>query len=239
MTYKEISGNLFMKHGFSVIKQHMRKCLSQTTVICGILAASLFCAGLYAQEPPARPPKPPVPRPDAKKNRPNPQDWLADTQKRLEALNGITVPDAGNADFKKLMERATELMEQAKASKDNQFQHSRRLLAASAIMDAADRVLLSQKPGINNDENDSRAADFVLRRCFFRVRRADYFADISGDKKSDQYVKLASRLYQQGRSAYDAKEYGKARLLGDASISIVFALEFMAQAAAPDPRTYK
>ena len=229
-----------MKREFSVIKQHMRKRFLPTGAVCGILAGILFCAGLYAQAPPPwLQPKPPVPRPEAKKPWPKQQDWLSGAQKRLETLKGTTAPDAKNADFKDLVERAANLIDQAKSSKDNQFQYSRRLLAANSIMDAADHVLLALKPEPPPDGNDSRAAGFVLSGCYFRVRQADYFAGISGDKKSGLYVKLASSLYQQGRSAYDAKEYGKARLLGNASTSVVFALECMAQAATPDPHIYK
>ena len=208
-------------------------------MICGILAGILFSAGLYAQAPPWPPQKPPAKRAEAKKPWPKPQDWLAGAQKRLETMNGITPPDAVSADFKKLMESAADLIGKAKSTQGNQFQHGRRLLAANAMMDAADRVLLTVKTERNSDENDFRRAGFVLQGCYFRMRQADYFAGIIDDKKSDQYVKLASSLYQQGRSAYDAKEYGKARLLGDASTSVVFALECMAQAATPDPHIYK
>ena len=227
-----------MRRGFSAIKQFM-DAMSKKIAIWGILAGTLLCAGLYAQGPPWPPHKPPAPRIESKKPWPKQQDWLAGSQKRLEAMNGITAPEAENADFKNLLERAADLVNQAAASKDKQFQHGRRLLAANAMMDAADRILLALKSRQNHDENDSHGAGFVLQGCYFRVRQSDYFAGISGDKKSDQYTKLASSLYQQGRSAYDAKEYGKARLLGDASTSVVFALECMAQAATPDPHIYK
>ena len=224
-----------MQSVFSVIKQYMRRHLLIVFVICGILSGILFCGSLYAQTASKPQPKPPVPRPEAKKPWPSPQDWLSSAQKRLETLNGITTPEAGNADFKKLLEHATELINQAKSSKDNQFQHRRRMLAADAMMDAADRVMITLKAKPSSDENDFRRADFILQGCYFKVRQASYFAGISGDKKTDQYVKLASKLYQQGRSAYDAKEYGKARLLGEASTSVVFALECIAQASAPSP----
>ena len=233
-----------MRRGFSVIKQYMRKRFLLTGSICGILCGILFSVSLYSQAlpwPPPKPPKPPVPRTEAKKNWPKQQDWLSVAQKRLENMNGITTPVAENSDFKNLLERAADLIDQAKSSKDNQFQYGRRLLAANAMLDAADRVLLTLKKEHNSDEdeNDLRRAGFILRGCYFRVRQADYFAGISGDKKSEHYVKLASSLYQQGRSAYDAKEYGKARLLGDASTSVVFALECMAQAATPAEHIYK
>ena len=229
-----------MRYGFSAIKEYMymRKRFWQTGAICGILAGILFCAGLYAQVPPW-PPKPSAPRSEAKKPRPKPQDWLAGAQKRLETLKDITPPDAENADFKKLLEHAADLINQAESSKNNQFQYGRRLMAARALMDAADRVLSALKTEGGRGENDLRRAGFILQGCYFRIRQADYFAGISGDKKSGQYVKLASSLYQQGRSAYDAKEYGRARLLGEASASVVFALECIAQAAIPVPHIYK
>jgi len=216
----------------------MRKRFLRIGFIFGIIAVILFGVGLYAQAPP-RLPMPHVPPPAARKPWPKPQDWLTLAQKRLETLNGITTPGAVNADFKELLERAAELIKQAESSKGNQFQYGRRLLAAGAMMDAADRAILALKPVNNPYENDARMAGFVLRGCYFRVRQVDYFAGISGDKKSDQYVKLANSLYQQGRSAYDAGEYNRARLLGEASTSVVFALECMAQAAAPDPHIYK
>ena len=207
-------------------------------VVCGISSGILFCESLYAQTTTPKPPKPPVPRQEAKKPWPKLQEWLPGAEKRLETLNGITKPNAGNANFKELLEHATELINQAKSSKDDQFQHRRRMLAADAMMDAADRVLLTLKADRNSDENDLRRAGFILQGCYFRVRQANYFAEMSGNKKSDQYVKLASSLYQQGRSAFDAKEYGKARLLGEASTSVVFALECLAQAAVPAPHVY-
>ena len=228
-----------MRRGFSAIKQCMRKRFLLTGTIYGILCGILFSVGLYSQALPWPPPKPPVSRQEAKKIWPKPQDWLAGAQKRLENMNGITTSDAENAGFKNLLERAADLIDQAKLSKDNQFQYGRRLLAANAMMDAADRVLLALKKERNSDENDLRKASFILRECYFRVRQADYFAGISGDKKAGHYVKLASSLYQQGRSAYDAKEYGKARLLGDAATSVVLALECMAQAATPAEHIYK
>jgi hypothetical protein len=220
----------------------MRKCFLQTGTIYGIFAGILFCAGLHAQVPPWPSPKPPASRSErseAKKPWSKQQDWLALAQKRLDSLKDITTQDAENADFKNLLERAADLIDQAKSSKDNQFQYGRRLLAANAVLEAADRVLQAMKPEKTPGDSDSRAAGFVLQGCYFRVRQADYFASISGEKKSGQYVKLASSLYQQGRSAYDAKEYGRARLLGEASTSVVFALEHMAQAATPDPHIYK
>ena len=169
----------------------------------------------------------------------HPTDWLSVSQKRLDALRITAASNAGDGDVKKLLERAADLMEQAKASKDYQFQYGRRLLAAGAVMDATDRILMAMKIDRAPEESDIRRAGFVLQECYFRVRQADYFAGISGDKKSSQYVSLATRLYQQGRSAYDAKEYSRARLLGDASTSVVFALECMAQASTPDPHIYR
>ena len=229
-----------MEHGFNAIKIFMgKRFLLRTIITCGILAGILHYNGLYAQDAPWPLSKPPVQRPEAKKPWQKPQDWLSGTQKRLESLKGTMAPDAENADLKNMALYATDLIDQAKSSKDNQFQYSRRLLAANAMMDAADRVLLALKPERHPESNDPRVAGFILQGCYFRVRQADYFAGISRDKKSNQYVRLASSLYQRGRSAYDANEYGKARLLGDASTLIVRALEYMAQAATPDPHIYR
>ena len=217
--------------------------------LCGILAGILFCTCLYAQEirqpetPPSpvakktqEPRQPKQPPSGAKKVWAKQTDWLAGTEKRLKTLKETTLSASDDADVKNLLERAADLIEQAESSKDNQFQAGRRLHAANAMMDAADRVLLALKIGAESDEGDFRRAGFVLQGCYFRIRQAAYFAGVSGDEKSRHDVRLATRLYQQGRSAFDAKEYGRARLLGDASTSVVFALERMAQATTAEPR---
>jgi hypothetical protein len=105
------------------------------------------------------------------------------------------------------------------------------------LLSAADEFLSCKADRAPQEQDLGRR--ICSARVHFRVRQAGYFAKMSGEKNADQYVTLARSLYQQGRSSYDAHEYQRARLLGDASSFIVFALECMAQAATPDPHIYK
>jgi hypothetical protein len=69
----------------------------------------------------------------------------------------------------------------------------------------------------------------------FPARQAEFFASLINEKGMDQYVTWSKSLYQQARGALDAREYQRARLLGDASSFIVFALESIAQAMVQMP----
>ena len=83
---------------------------------------------------------------------------------------------------------------------------------------------------VTPQEQDFWGAGFMLPGCYFRVRQAEFFASLSGEKNSEQYVTWSKSFYQQARVAFDAHEYQRARLYGDASSFIVFALECIAQA---------
>jgi hypothetical protein len=54
-------------------------------------------------------------------------------------------------------------------------------------------------------------------------------------------VTLTRSLYQQARGAYDARQYDRAQMLGEASSLIVMALENIAHASLniPDPPVIK
>jgi len=211
----------------------MRKRFLLTAIIfaAGVCGTSGIFANLYAQQP-----KPPGNWPAAKPAWPNPQDWMDGVNKRLEKLKAAPQP---GPDVENILARIADLTEQMKKLKDDPFRFGRYLAATNALMDAADKILWARKIDPAPQNFDYWGASFVLQGCYFRVKQADYFSNMSGAKKSDQYVKLSRRLYQQGRGAYDAKEYQRARLLGDASTSIVFALECLAQAGTSDPHIYR
>jgi hypothetical protein len=209
----------------------MRKCI--LTTVLGILAIALgFLVPIdsYGQQPKI---------PDAwqfgAKGWPK-LDWLEATTKRLEKAKAIT---QSGTEFETLSARASDLLEQAKQAKDNQFRFGRLIGAINSLLDAGDRILWARKAERITQEKDFWGAGFVLQGCYFRIRQADYFADLSGEKNSDKYVTLSRSLYQQARSAYDAREYQRARLLAEASSFIVFSLECMAQSNIPDPHIYK
>lgn len=136
--------------------------------------------------------------------------------------------------------RASDLLERTKQAKANNFQFDRLSRAVDALLRASDRIFGAQK-ATNIDDNDKRNAAEFLQRCYFRVQQADYFAGLSGEKDTKKYVTCTRSLYQQARSAYDARQYDRAQMLGDASSLIVAALENIAHASLniPDPPVIK
>ena len=136
--------------------------------------------------------------------------------------------------------RAAELLERARQAKGNDFQFDRLASATDNLLRAGDRIFSARKFE-RVDENERRDAALLLQKCYFRVEQAEYFAGISGEKESKQYVALARSLYQQARTAYDNRQYDRARMLGEASSLVVMALENIAHAALkiPDPPVIK
>jgi hypothetical protein len=199
--------------------------------ILGVALGILAPTRLYAQQSKMPDPwqgggKPPWPK----------MDWLEGTAKRLEKAKSISPQ---NSEIETLNARTVDLLEQARQAREDPFRSGRYLAAANALMDAIDRINWMRKADNTPQDQDFWGAGFVLQGCYFRVRQVDYFAGQSGAKNADQYITLSRSLYQQGRSAYDAKEYQRARLMGEASSFIVFALECIAQTAMHNPHIYK
>jgi hypothetical protein len=163
-------------------------------------------------------------------------DWLEGTAKRLEKTKSLSQQ---SSEMETLTARAADLLEQARQTREDQFRSGRYLAATNALLDAVDRIYWSRKVDHTPQDQDFWGAGFVLQGCYFRVRQVDYFAGQKGVKNADLYITLSRSFYQQGRSAYDAREYHRARLIGEASSFIVFALECISQAANPDPHIYK
>lgn len=209
----------------------MRKCI--LTSILGILGAA-FCL-LTPGDSFAQQPRFPNTWQSGAKDWPK-IDWLEATTKRLEKSKSIT---QSGTEFETLYARASDLLERAKKAKDNQFQFDRLIGAINSLLDAGDRIRWARKVEGVTLEKDFWGAGFVLQGCYFRIRQADYFAELSGEKNKEQYVTLLRSLYQQARSAYDAREYQRARLLAESSSFIVFSLECIAQSTIPNPHLYK
>jgi hypothetical protein len=161
-------------------------------------------------------------------------DWVEEASKRLEKAKSIS---ASGPDIEFLHSRAADLLERAKASRENYFRFGRFIAAANAILEANDRIVWLRKIERTPQEQDYWGAGLFLPGCYFRVRQAEFFAAMIGEKNMDQYVTWSKSLYQQARGALDAREYQRARLLGDASSLIVFALESIAQATVQMPDT--
>jgi hypothetical protein len=139
-----------------------------------------------------------------------------------------------------LSARAAELLERMKRERVNNFQFDRLGRATDALFRAGERIFgASQAARV--DQNDKRDAALFLQRCYFRVQQAEYFSGLCGEKESKQYVTYSRSLYQQARSAYDARQYDRAQMLGEASSLLVAALENIAQASLriPDPPVIK
>ena len=136
--------------------------------------------------------------------------------------------------------RAGELLERAKQARGNDFQFDRLATATDNLLRASERIFSARKFD-RVDENEKRDAALLLQKCYFRVQQAEYFAGISGEKESKQYVTVTRSIYQQARSAYDTRQYDRARMLGEASSLVVMALENIAHASLkiPDPPVIK
>jgi hypothetical protein len=165
------------------------------------------------------------------------QDRLDRLSRTLSWIGGTPEPGPENS-F--LQVHAGELLERTKQARTNNFQFDRLARAVDALLRASDRIFSARKAS-QTDDNDKRDAAEFLQRCYFRVQQADYFAGLSGEKESKQYVTATRSLYQQARSAYDARLYDRAQMLGDASSLIVAALENIAHASLniPDPPVIK
>ena len=154
-------------------------------------------------------------------------DWLDETTKRLEKAKSISQP---GPEIEFLIARAADLLERAKSSRENFFRFGRLIAAANAMLEASDRMVWLRKVEKTPQEQDFWGAGFMLPGCYFRVRQAEFFASLGGEKNVEQYVTWSKSFYQQARVAFDAHEYQRAMLLGEASSLIVFALECIAQA---------
>lgn len=167
-----------------------------------------------------------------------------DKQERLDFLakmlaRNLDASEPG-PDMNFLNTRAADLLERAKQARANNFQFESLTGAILNLLRASERISMALKAS-QMDDNDRRDAALYLQKCYFRIQQADYFAGLSGEKESRQYVTRTRSLYQQARSAYDARQYDRARMLGDASSMIVTALENMAHASLniPDPPVIK
>ncbi len=216
--------------GLSGIEAPMLRLIPKRWILASALAAGLAAvAGIsfplhaYYQGPKG---------PDGWEKRWPGPEWLDATAKRLDDARNTSQP---GQDIEFLYSRAADLLERARMVRDNPFRSDRFLGATNALLDAGDRILWSRRMERGPQEQDYWDAGFVLQACYFRIRQAGFFAPMGGEKNAEQYVMLSRSLYQQARGAYDAREFQRARLLGDASSFIVFALERIAQAAAPIP----
>jgi hypothetical protein len=160
--------------------------------------------------------------------------WFEATSKRLEDAKKGNSQNGSESEL--IYSKTSDLLNQTKQACGNPFRFDRLLFAANALLDAGDSISRSRKTNrLPQDKDIWGFYGMILQGCYFRVQQADFLALMSHDKNSEKYVKAARSLYQQARSAYDARDYEKSRFLAEASQSIVLALESVAQAATPIP----
>ena len=164
------------------------------------------------------------------------EDHLRDTVQRLRALTSRTDLTPENV-F--LHEQIAILIERCRRAPAGSFHVERLVLAMTDLLDASERVVEARVARPNDDRSEEMrflmARD--LERTYFRIQQGDYFARQSQAASGGQYVRVARRLYQVGRAAYDDREYGRVRLLSEAARDIIMGVERLAQAeiGVPDP----
>lgn len=167
---------------------------------------------------------------EAKKQREKIED-LADKLARRLAL------PAPSPESVFLHARAAELLERVRQSTADGYRFQRLASATDALLEASERIFDSGKKKDGRERDAQRETALALERYYFRAQQADYFAASARESAGGAYVSHARSLYQQARSAYDAREHNRAKKLGEASALIVRALESLAQAAVriPEP----
>ena len=163
-------------------------------------------------------------------------DPLRDTVQRLQALTSRTDLTPENV-F--LHEQIGILVERCRRAAAGSFLVERLDLAMKDLLEASERIIEARNGRLNDDRSEEMrflmARD--LERTYFRIQQGDYFARQSQGVSAGQYVRVARRLYQVARVAYDDREYARVRLLSEAARDIIMSVERLAQAeiGVPDP----
>jgi hypothetical protein len=176
-----------------------------------------------------------------------PADEKSDEQEKVEDLNEQTdrlnrlasKPDLSEEQLF-LHARVSELLDRARQAPAGSYLFDRLDSAIDDLLDSSGRLQRIKTPDddVEREDRESEAQRRTARdleRTYFRVQQGEYFGEQSGDPKAGEYVRLAQRLYQQGRSAYDGGKYWRARQLADAAREVVDSLEGLAQAAVRIP----
>jgi hypothetical protein len=171
----------------------------------------------------------------------------SDEQEKIEDLNELTDRLNRLASGQDLSEeqlflhaRVSELLDRARQAPAGSYLLERLDSAIDDLLDASGRLERIKTPDddVEREDRESEAQRRTARdleRTYFRVQQGEYFGEQSGDPMAAEYVRLARRLYQQGRSAYDGGTYWRARQLADAAREVVDGLEGLAQAAVRIP----
>jgi hypothetical protein len=177
----------------------------------------------------------------AQRNRRAEERKLKELNESSERLNRLASGSAVSEEQLFLHERVQELIVRAREIEAGSYLFARLAEAMDDLLDASEELRDARRDRRDDDDDDEQEAQERtardLEQTYFRVRQGNYFAEQSGDPQGKSYVRLAHRLYQQARAAYDGKRYGQARDLADAAREVIEGLENLAQAAVriPDP----
>jgi hypothetical protein len=167
------------------------------------------------------------------------RERIEELQKKLVRRKAHPNPTAETA-F--LHQQAELLIRAAAGAPQQEYQFNRIARAADDLLECTERIFRAGAPPKRHENNEDpeerrREAARDLQKHYFRLQQADYFARLSGDAHSADYIRISRALYQQARAAYDKRLYQKAEDLGSAAARIVSALENLAQARVnvPDP----
>jgi hypothetical protein len=136
--------------------------------------------------------------------------------------------------------RVAELLERAREAPAKSYVFERLESAIDDLLDGSGEIRKVREPDEDEAKEDrernaqSRTAR-ELERAYFRVKQGDYFGKLSGDSRAQEHVRVAGRLYQHGRQAYDSQRFWRARRYADAARELIDSLESLAQAAVPVP----
>jgi len=123
----------------------------------------------------------------------------------------------------------------AKQSRENDFRFGRLINAANALLNACDGILWARKTEKTPQESDFWAWPHVAKRVLFPDTAGGFLCALEPREKLRTIRDVGTNSLSAGAGAYDAREFTRAKSLADASGSIVFALESIAQANAPAP----
>jgi hypothetical protein len=143
-----------------------------------------------------------------------------------------------------LFARAGSLIGRAADQEPGSYVFERLEDSVDSLLDAAEELFAAAAWRNDGDDEPAREQQRTsrdLERTYFRVLQSEYFAQQSREAGSAEYVETSKRLYQAARSAYDRREYGRARRLASSARELVDAIESLAQAAVrvPEPPRLK
>lgn len=170
------------------------------------------------------------------------REKVEDLNELTDRLNALASSPGVSEEQQFLHARVSELLNRAREAPAGSYLLDRLDSAIDGLLDSSRELERIRRPDEDEEEEDrqsdaQRKTARELEKTYFRVQQGVYFGEQSADPRSGDYVRLAQRLYQQGRAAYDGGRYWRARRYADAAGEVVSGLACLAQAAVriPEP----